>query len=295
MAFKDHFQVKAGSKPLNLSKISTGPIGPLTDKVKAKEQTAKNLARIAALQEVMYAEHKHSLLLVFQAMDAGGKDGAVNIIGGAMNPQGVNVVSFKVPSQVEKDHDPFWRVHSQTPAKGMTTIFNRSHYEEVLVVRVHNFVPEDVWKGRYEQINAFENMLTTSGTEVMKFYLHIDKDEQARRFLDRIDDPTKNWKLSDADFPERELWDDYRAAYQDALSKCSTEKAPWFVVPANKKWFRDLVISQLVVDRLESLNMQYPPSKVDVKALRAQHYPDVPLPGAESEKKVVAFMAPKAK
>lgn len=277
MAFKDHFQVKAG-KALDLSKVSTGPIGPLTDKVKAQEQTAKNLARIAELQELMYAEHKHSLLIVLQAMDAGGKDGAVNVIGGAMNPQGVNVVSFKVPSAVEKDHDYLWRIHQETPRKGYATIFNRSHYEEVLVVRVHNFVPKDVWKERYDEINNFEKVLNKSGTGILKFYLHIDKDEQLKRFKERIDDPSKNWKLSDSDFPERELWDDYRAAYEDALTKCSTEKAPWFIVPANKKWFRDLVISQIVVDHLESLKMKYPAPTVDVAALRAKYYPEPASP-----------------
>jgi PPK2 family polyphosphate:nucleotide phosphotransferase len=214
--------------------------------------------KLEKLQDVLYAEHKRSLLIVLQAMDAGGKDGTVKHVMSGVNPEGCNVTSFKQPTSKELDHDYLWRIHREAPAKGMIEIFNRSHYEDVLIVRVHNLVPEDVWSKRYAQINAFEELLASSGTTILKFFLHISKDEQKRRFEERNQDPDKNWKSSASDEAERKFWDQYQEAYQDALDKTSKKQAPWFVIPANEKWFRNLAISHVIVKTLEDLNLQYP-------------------------------------
>jgi PPK2 family polyphosphate:nucleotide phosphotransferase len=221
-------------------------------------ETVNLHAKLEHLQDVLYAEHKRSLLIVLQAMDAGGKDGTVKHVMSGVNPQGCDVTSFKQPTSKELDHDYLWRVHQAAPAKGMIGIFNRSHYEDVLVVRVHNLVPKEVWSKRYEEINAFEELLAESGTTILKFFLHISKEEQKRRFDARNQDPNKNWKSSEADERERAFWDDYQDAYQDALQKTSKKHAPWFVIPANDKWFRNLAISHIVVKALEDLNLQYP-------------------------------------
>jgi PPK2 family polyphosphate:nucleotide phosphotransferase len=221
-------------------------------------ETAKLHHRLEHLQDVLYAEHKWSLLIVLQAMDAGGKDGTIKHVMSGVNPQGCNVTSFKQPTQHELDHDYLWRVHRVTPGKGMIGIFNRSHYEDVLVVRVHNLVPKDVWSKRHAQINAFEELLADSGTVIVKFFLHISKEEQRRRFDARHQDPDKNWKSSAADEKERKFWDQYQEAYQDAIEKTSKKHAPWFVIPANEKWFRNLAISHVLVKTLEDLNLQYP-------------------------------------
>jgi PPK2 family polyphosphate:nucleotide phosphotransferase len=185
-----------------------------------------------------------------------------------VNPQGCVVTSFKVPSVEEAAHDFLWRIHKAVPGNGYIGIFNRSHYEDVLVVRVHQLVPKDVWSGRYEQINEFEAMLDANNVKVLKFFLHISKDEQKKRFMERIDDPDKRWKISNADFEERKFWDDYTKAYEDALARCSTEAAPWYIIPANKKWFRNLVVSHIVVETLEEMKMKFPPPTVDVSKLR---------------------------
>jgi PPK2 family polyphosphate:nucleotide phosphotransferase len=221
-------------------------------------ETLKLHEKLEHLQDVLYAEHKRSLLIVLQAMDAGGKDGTVKHVMSGVNPQGCDVTSFKQPTAKELDHDYLWRVHQATPGKGMIGIFNRSHYEDVLIVRVHDLVPKEVWKGRYDQINAFEELLVENGATILKFFLHISKDEQKRRFDSRNDDPNKNWKSSAADERERQFWDQYQAAYQEALEKTSKKHAPWFVIPANEKWFRNLAISHIVVKALEDLNLQYP-------------------------------------
>lgn len=223
--------------------------------------------KLQELQEVLYAEGKHKVLVVLQAMDTGGKDGAIRRVFDGVNPQGVKVASFKVPTPEEMAHDYLWRVHKVTPANGELVIFNRSHYEDVLVVRVHNYVPKDVWSKRYEQINAFEKLLAENGTTILKFFLHISKDEQKERLQARLDDPTKHWKFSLGDLGERKLWDEYQSAYEDALNKTSTSHAPWIVVPANRKWYRDLVISQVLVDTLEGLNMKYPEPKDDLSGV----------------------------
>lgn len=231
------------------------------------KEIAKLNEKLQELQEVLYAEGKHKVLVVLQAMDTGGKDGAIRRVFDGVNPQGVKVASFKVPTPEEMAHDYLWRVHKVTPANGELVIFNRSHYEDVLVVRVHNYVPKEVWSKRYEQINAFEKLLAENGTTILKFFLHISKDEQKERLQARLDDPTKHWKFSLGDLGERKLWDDYQSAYEDVLNKTSTEYAPWYVVPANRKWYRDLVISKVLVETLEGLKMKYPEPKDDLSGV----------------------------
>lgn len=231
-------------------------------------KTEKSLEQLNALQYLLYAEKKHAVLVVFQALDAGGKDGTIRHVMSGLNPQGCVVASFKKPSVEEMAHDFLWRVHKVVPEVGMIGVFNRSHYEDVLVVRVHNLVPKEVWSARYEQINAFEEILCENGVSVVKFFLHISKDEQKKRFLERIDDPNRRWKLSPADFLERKCWDDYTEAYEEALRRCSTHHAPWYVVPANKKWFRNLAVSRILAETMEDLKMKYPKPVVDIKDLK---------------------------
>lgn len=228
---------------------------------------AKLNEKLQELQELLYAEGKHKVLVVLQAMDTGGKDGAIRRVFDGVNPQGVKVASFKVPTPEEVAHDFLWRVHKVVPANGELVVFNRSHYEDVLVVRVHNYVPKEVWSKRYEQINAFEKMLAENGTTILKFFLHISKDEQKERLQARLDDPTKHWKFSVGDLGERKRWDEYQSAYEDALNKTSTEHAPWYVVPANRKWYRDLVISTVLVDVLKGLKMKFPEPKDDLSGV----------------------------
>ena len=214
---------------------------------------------------MLYAENKHKVLIVLQAMDTGGKDGVIRHVFDGVNPQGVRVAAFKQPTPTELAHDYLWRVHQQTPGKGEVVIFNRSHYEDVLVVRVHNLVPEAVWRRRYEQINAFEKLLAEEGTTILKFYLHIDLDEQKERLQARLDDPAKRWKFAKGDLDERQRWPQYMAAYEEMLSKTSTEWAPWYIIPANRKWYRNLVISQIIVETLEGLAMSYPPAEAGLE------------------------------
>lgn len=221
-------------------------------------------ARMADLQERLYAEGQQSLLIVLQAMDAGGKDSTIKHVFDTVNPQGVRVTSFKVPTAEELAHDFLWRVHQRVPAKGFIGIFNRSHYEDVLVVRVNELVPEAVWRERYAHINHFEKLLTDSGTRILKFFLHISKDEQRKRFEDRLSRPDKHWKFSRGDLPVREQWDDYMAAYEAAFEHCNTEYAPWHIVPANRKWYRNLVITRAIVGALEDMNPQFPPAEPDL-------------------------------
>lgn len=221
--------------------------------------------RLDRLQERLNAEHKHKVLVILQAMDTGGKDGTIRRIFEGVNPSGVRVAHFREPTPEELDHDFLWRVHAQVPGRGELVIFNRSHYEGVLVERVHGLIQKEVWKRRYRQINDFERMLSEEGTTILKFFLHIDAEEQKRRLQERLDDPDKQWKFSTDDLAERKLWPQYMKAYEQALENTSTEWAPWCVVPANKKWFRDLLVSTVVVEALESLRMEYPPLSVDPK------------------------------
>lgn len=224
-----------------------------------KKRLKRNTDRLSDLQYLLYAENSRALLIVLQAMDAGGKDGTIRHVMSGVNPQGCHVTSFKVPSAEEAAHDFLWRIHNAAPAAGQIGIFNRSHYEDVLVVRVHNLVPKSLWSKRYRQINAFEKLLADNGVHILKFFLHISKDEQKKRFLERLNNPRKNWKVNPADFDERRWWDDYMQAYETALRRCSSKHAPWFVIPSDKKWFRNLAISDIVVDTLEALDMKFPP------------------------------------
>jgi PPK2 family polyphosphate:nucleotide phosphotransferase len=246
-------------KKFNLSKFPTNDNGEFKDRSEAEKITEQNRCRLIELQEVLYAESKHAVLVVFQAMDAGGKDGAIEFIFSGVNPQGCKVASFKAPSRNELAHDYLWRIHYQVPPKGMIGIFNRSHYESVLIERVRSLVPEKVWKKRYDHINEFERLLADEGTTILKFFLHISKDEQKERFESRLHDPHKNWKFNAVDLEERKLWDDYQRAYDDALERCSTEYAPWYIVPSDRKWFRNWVISDVIVRTMEKLDMKFPP------------------------------------
>ncbi len=223
--------------------------------------------KLEVLQEMLFAEHKHKVLVVLQGMDTSGKDGAIRHVFEGVNPQGVRVANFKVPTEIELDHDYLWRVHQKVPARGEIVIFNRSHYEDVLVVRIHELVPPEVWKKRYDQINAFEKMLAEEGVLILKFFLNISKDEQKERLQARLDDPQKQWKFRVGDLKERALWGDYREAYEDVLERTSTDWAPWYIVPSDKKWYRNLVIGSLLVDALESLNIQYPPHEDDLSGV----------------------------
>jgi len=233
------------------------------DKEKGKERLLQLNRELEVLQEMLYAEHRHKVLIVLQAMDTGGKDGVIRHVFEGVNPQGVRVASFKKPSAVELDHDYLWRAHQVVPACGEMVIFNRSYYEDVLVVRVHELVPKEIWARRYEQINDFERMLVEEGTLVLKFFLHIDADEQKQRLQARLDDPAKQWKFNPADLEERGRWPEYVKAYEAVLNKTSTAWAPWYVVPANKKWYRNLVIAAVIVGALKKLDMQYPPLEYD--------------------------------
>jgi PPK2 family polyphosphate:nucleotide phosphotransferase len=224
----------------------------------AKKQLENDLDRLFDLQEALYAESQQSLLVVLQAIDAGGKDGTIKHVFRGMNPQGVHVASFKVPNSDELAHDFLWRIHKQTPPKGYIHVFNRSHYEDVVVVRVHELVPKKVWKKRYAHINNFEEMLVDSGTTILKFFLHISPDEQKKRFEERLNNPDKQWKFALGDLEERKRWGNYQEAFEDMLTKCNTEIAPWHIVPANNKWYRNLVITRAIIEALETMNPQYP-------------------------------------
>jgi PPK2 family polyphosphate:nucleotide phosphotransferase len=235
---------------------------------KMKDSLDKTIAKLDKLQYLLYAEHKRALLIVLQGLDAAGKDGTIRHVMSGVNPQGCKVTPFKKPSVEEAEHDFLWRIHKAIPELGDIGIFNRSHYEDVLVTRVHDLVPKDVWSKRYDQINGFEKMLHQNNVKILKFFLHISKDEQKSRFQQRIDDPDRRWKISEADFAERKYWDDYTKAYEAALEKCSTEHGPWYVIPSNKKWFRNLAVSHIITEALEGMNMKFPPPTVDVKKLK---------------------------
>lgn len=258
---KQQYLVKPDTK-VKLSKWDPNDTGDFKGgKEEGLAKLEKLNGKLETLQELMFAEHKQKVLVVLQAMDTGGKDGAIRRVFDRVNPAGVRVASFKAPTQEELDHDYLWRVHKQVPGKGELVVFNRSHYEDVLVVRVHNYVPPEVWSKRFDQINEFERNLAENGTTILKFYLHIDLEEQKERLQARLDDPTKRWKFRLGDLEERKLWPEYMKAFEDVLSKTSTEYAPWYIVPANRKWFRDLVISSVLVDTLEGLKMKYPESE----------------------------------
>ena len=263
--------VEPGSK-VDLAAIDPGPRGKGKDGVAADVALAKHVQKLGDLQYLMYAENRRSLLVCLQGIDASGKDGTIRHVLGAMNPQGTRVEPFKVPSALEASHDFLWTAHTRAPATGEIVIFNRSHYEAVLVVRVHSLVPKTVWSKRYGLINDFEKNLVENGTHILKFFLHISKEEQLHRFKQRLDDPKRQWKISESDYTERKQWPDYKDAFEDMLAKTSTDHAPWFVIPANDKAFRNLAISQIVVHTLESLNMKTPPPSVNIDEIRKKYH-----------------------
>ena len=252
---------------LKLDKIDPQEtVGWDDDRAAAEARTAELNSRLEELQELLYAEGKHRVLVVLQAMDAGGKDGTIRHVLDGVNPQGVKVASFKAPSSKERAHDYLWRIHPHVPGDGELVVFNRSHYEDVLVVRVMDLAPKSVWSKRYDHIRNFEQLLVDEGTTIIKIMLHIDKDEQRGRLQDRLDEPNKNWKFDAGDLVHREKWADYMEAFEDALNRTSTPEAPWFVVPANRKWYRNMVISEILVQTLENLNMKFPPAPPNIAA-----------------------------
>jgi PPK2 family polyphosphate:nucleotide phosphotransferase len=258
---------------IRLKHFDPGYHGKHESRESAQPEIQKNLQKMEQLQYLMYAENKHSLLIVLQGLDAAGKDGVLRHVLTGMNPSGCVSVNFKQPTARELAHDFLWRVHPHVPAKGSVAIFNRSHYEDVLVARVHNLVPEKVWSKRYDQINDFERLIATeNNTTILKFFLHISRQEQLERFKKRLDDPARQWKISDSDYKERDYWKDYIEAFEDVLSKTSTERAPWFIIPANHKWFRDLAISQIITRAMEEMNMQLPKPTVNLAEIRREYH-----------------------
>lgn len=260
------YQVAPGTR-VRLDEIDPDDTGDVGSKKAAKRELKQLVDRIVSLQERLYAENRQSLLVVLQAIDTGGKDGTIRGVFSGVNPEGVQVVSFKAPSTDELEHDFLWRIHRHTPGRRMITVFNRSHYEDVLVVRVKNLVPEEVWQKRFAAINDFERLLAENGTTILKFYLHISKHEQKRRLQARLDDPTKHWKFESADLKERVHWDDYMVAFEDAISRCSTDDAPWFVIPSNNKWFRNVAIARTVAATLEAMNPQFPENTENLEGI----------------------------
>lgn len=245
-------------KNVKLAKYDPADTFGYQDDDKTQAKLAKALKRLDDLQYLLYAEKKRALLVILQAMDAGGKDGTIRHVMSGVSPQGCTVTSFKEPTPEELAHDFLWRIHRAVPGKGMFGIFNRSQYEDVLVVRVHELVPKKTWQTRYDEINRFEKNLVENDVVILKFFLHISKKEQKKRLEERLTDPYKKWKVSKSDFTERKYWDDYMEAYEDAISRCSTESAPWFIIPANHKWFRNLAVSRILVETLEDLDMHFP-------------------------------------
>lgn len=254
-------------KPVRLDRRDPGDTLGLPGKQQAQQALAENVARIAELQQRLYAEHRRALLVVFQALDAGGKDGTTRAVFSGVNPQGCKVTSFKAPTPAELDHDFLWRIHHAMPGRGEIGVFNRSHYEDVIVVRVDELVPKSVWSRRYAQINDFERFLVDNGTEIVKVFLHISREEQAERLRERIADPEKRWKFSPDDLEKRAKWDDYQAAYEEALRRCSTGHAPWYVVPGDRNWVRNLAVSTIVLSKLEAMDPQYPQPDWDPAAI----------------------------
>ena len=267
----DRYRVKPGQE-VRLSSIDPDETGD--GQIDKKGEGEKELDRLTdeleVLQELLYAEHKHKLLIVLQGMDTSGKDGAIRHVFEGVNPQGVRVAGFKVPTAEELDHDYLWRIHKQTPGRGEIVIFNRSHYEDVLVVRVHELVPPAVWQKRYDHIRQFEQLLADEGTTILKFFLHISKKEQKERLLDRLKEPDKRWKFNPGDLKERDLWNEYTQAYEDAINQTSTKSAPWYVVPSDRKWYRNLVIATVLVDTLKKLNPQPPEALEGIDAYRSE-------------------------
>lgn len=256
-------------KKVHLAELSTEPPKDVT-RESAGLLFSQFGTELFELQDLLWGARTHSVLIVLQGMDGAGKDGAIKHVAGYLNPRGVSVASFGVPTREELEHDFLWRVHQRTPRKGEWTLFNRSHYEDVLVVRVENLVPEAVWSRRYAQINDFEAALAAGGTRVVKLFLHISRDEQKLRFQERLQERSKQWKFDPADLDKRARWDDYRLAFEAAISRCSTEGAPWYVIPADRKWFRDFAVSQVLRQELERLPLRWPKPEFDPKTIRIE-------------------------
>ena len=271
MDYRKKFRVKPGEK-LRLKKLDPSFTGEHLSEDAAKEATEHCRRRLAREQNLLYAEHKHSILIVLQAMDAGGKDGTIKHVFSGVNPQGVRVASFKQPTAPELAHDFLWRIHPHAPGRGEIAIFNRSHYEDVLVTRVHKIIDKAVWTRRYREIRDFEALLSRSGTTILKFFLHISKEEQLARFAQRLDDPGRNWKISESDYTERALWDDYVEAFEDAIRATSTREAPWYVIPSNAKWFRNLAVSEIIADAMAGLALAYPAPTVNLAEIRRKYH-----------------------
>jgi len=263
MDFRKKLMVRPGAK-VRLSRIRADETLGFSKGAETKKLTEKAVERLDALQSLLYAENKHALLILLQGMDAAGKDGTIRHVMSGVNPQGCRVTSFKVPTPDEAEHDFLWRAHMAVPERGQIGIFNRSYYEDVLIVRVHKFAPEKVWKRRFEQINGFEELLAQNHVTILKFFLYVSADEQKKRLEARLKDPRHQWKFSPSDFAERQFWDDYMDAYEDALTKCGTEMAPWFVVPSDHRWFRNLAISSIIAQTLGDFDMHYPRPKIDL-------------------------------
>jgi len=261
----ENYHVKPGDK-VDLSRIPSRVAAGLKREA-ARETLRQHVRQLDVIQEKLYAEGKQSLLLVFQAMDAGGKDSTIRRVLGPLNPAGVRVHSFKEPTSTELAHDYLWRIHKAAPSRGYIGVFNRSHYEDVLIVRVKDLAPEKVWQRRYEHINQFEKMLSDEGTTILKFYLHISKDYQRDRLQRRLDRADKHWKFSPNDLKERTRWDDYANAFNEALSRCSTAHAPWYIIPAERRWFRNVLVAQIVLDTLTRMNPQLPRVDFDPSAI----------------------------
>jgi len=271
MDYRKKFAVEPGKK-VRLSKIDPSYTGKHETHDKALPEIQKNVERMDRLQYLLYADGSQSLLVVLQALDAAGKDGTIRHVFSGMNPQGTFVYGFKQPSREEAVHDFLWRAHARTPGRGEVVVFNRSHYEDVLVVRVHKLVPHSVWSKRYELINDFETMLSRNGTSILKFFLHISPQEQLARFKQRLDDPSRHWKISESDYSERELWPQYVDAYEDAMKRTSTKHAPWYIIPSNHKWFRNLAVSQIIADTMDDMGLKLPPTRVDLADIRRKYH-----------------------
>src|SRR3989440_1676779 len=270
--YQKKLAVKPGSK-IRLKHFDPSYHGKHESHKAALPEIEENRQKMDELQYLMYAEDKHSLLIVLQGLDAGGKDGVVRHVFTGMNPEGCMAVNFKEPTPKELAHDFLWRVHPHVPAKGSVVIFNRSHYEDVLVARLHGLVPEKFWSKRYDQINDFEKLIATeNNTTILKFFLHISTEEQLARFQKRLDDPARHWKISESDYKERDYWGDYTEAFEDVLNRTSTERAPWFVIPSNHKWFRDLAVSQIISRTMEEMGMQMPKPTVDLAKIRREYH-----------------------
>jgi len=271
MDYRKEFRVDPDAK-LKLRKIDPSYKGKHTSEDEAKQEIEAYGQKLFRQQALLYAEHKHAILVVLQALDAGGKDGTIKHVFTTLNPQGASVASFKQPTSAELAHDFLWRVHPHAPGKGEIVIFNRSHYEDVLVTRVHKLIDKATWTARYRQIRDFESLLVADGTTILKFFLHISKEEQLARFGQRLDDPHRNWKISESDYSERAYWDDYIEAFEDAMQATSTKEAPWYVIPANHKWFRNLAVSQIMAEALEDLKLAFPPPSVDLAEIRSKYH-----------------------